>query len=136
MSRPVRALPSAAPVPKAALQRRRQQIVVRAPTAAEQAPPPPSRPCGRTLPGLGFRAEADTLPAIRPRAFELDDTPPVSGIRARDAGGWPPLSLTDLTPRARPVMLIDGVHDGLSRDYLAEAKRLLESGIFGEGTSD
>jgi hypothetical protein len=131
-ARPLR-LPSAAPVPRIVLLRRRQQVVVRAPSSTEKTIVRPPRPVSKTLPGLGaneraFRERADTIPAAR-RFSSVDETPPMSGVRMR-APEPPRLSLQDLTPRPRPVTLIDGVHDGLSRNYLEEAKRLLESGIF------
>jgi hypothetical protein len=116
------------------LLRRRQQVVVRAPTATERSVVRPPRPCSKTLPGLGvheraFRERADTLPAPSQPRFDVEETPPVSGVRFRLRDDER-CSLTDLTPRARPVTLIDGVHDELSHDLLEEAKRLLESGIF------
>lgn len=99
----------------------------------------PPRPVSKTLPGLGaselaFREKADTIPAVR-RAVSVDETPPMSGVRLR-APEASRITLEDLTPRPRPVTLIDGVHDRLSQDYLEEAKRLLESGIFSRGDSD
>jgi len=130
-------LPGAAPVPRIVLLRRRQQVVVRAPSSTEKTVVRPPRPVSKTLPGLGanelaFREKADTIPAAH-RAVSVDETPPMSGVRLR-APEPSRTSLEDLTPRPRPVTLIDGVHDGLSRNYLEEAKRLLESGIF--STSD
>jgi hypothetical protein len=74
----------------------------------------------------GFREAADTVPA----PSRLDETPPpFSGVRVKSS----PVehtTLADMTPRARPVTLIDGVHDRQSHDYLEEAKRILASGIF------
>jgi hypothetical protein len=118
------------------LLRRRQQVVVRAPSATVRTVVRPPRPGAKTLCGLGpseraFREEADTLPAPSDPRHEYDETPPVSGVRLR-APSVPQVSLADVTPRPRPVTLIDGVHDGLSRDLLEEAKRLLASGIFDE----
>ena len=137
-ARPLR-LPGAAPVPRIVLLRRRQQVVVRAPSSTEKTVVRPPRPVSKTLPGLGaselaFREQADTIPAAR-RAVSVDETPPVSGVRLR-APEPSRISLEALTPRPRPVTLIDGVHDGLSQNYLEEAKRLLESGIFSKGDSD
>jgi hypothetical protein len=115
--------------------RRRQQVVVRAPSATERTVVRPPRPVSKTLPGLGtnerdFRERADTIP-VAPRTSSVDETPPMSGVRMR-APEPSRISLQDLTPRPQPITLIDGVHDRLSQDYLEEAKRLLESGIFGE----
>ncbi|HEX3597776.1 MAG TPA: hypothetical protein VHU80_21855 [Polyangiaceae bacterium] len=133
-ARPAR-IPGAAPVPRIVLLRRRQQVVVRAPDAAERTVVVrPPRPKGKTLAGLGpneraFREEADTLPAPSNPLREHDETPPVSGVRLR-APVESRVSFADMTPRPRPVTLIDGVHDDMSRDLLEEAKRLLASGIF------
>jgi hypothetical protein len=132
-------IPGPAPVPRIVLLRRRQQVVVRAPSATERSVVRPPRPVSKTLAGLGpneraFREEADTLPATNNPLRELDETPPASGVRFR-APRESRTSLADLTPRPRPVTLIDGVHDGLSRDLLEEAKRLLASGIF-DGAAD
>ena len=137
-ARPLR-LPSAAPVPRIVLLRRRQQVVVRAPSSTEKTVVRPPRPVAKTLPGLGaneraFRERADTLLDAR-RPSSVDQTPPpMSGVRLR-APDPSRVSLQDLTPRPRPVTLIDGVHDGLSQKYLEEAKRLLESGIFLDSSS-
>lgn len=134
--RPLR-LPAAAPVPRIALLRRRQQIVVRAAIATGPAVLRPPRPASKTMIGLGpeergFREAADTLPA----PHRLDETPPpVSGVRVKSL----PVertTLADVTPRPRPVTLIDGVHDRQSQDYLEEAKRLLASGIFDTSSQD
>jgi hypothetical protein len=139
-ARPIR-LPSAAPVPRAALLlRRRQQIIVRSPMATEKSVLRPPRAGTRTLQGLGehersFRERADTLPAPSRPGFDAEETPPVSGVRVR-VREEERRSLTDLTPRARPVTLIDGVHDDLSHSLLEEAKRLLASGIFDDDASD
>jgi len=139
-ARPAR-IPGAAPVPRIVLLRRRQQVVVRAPSASQRSVIRPPRPGSKTLAGLGpneraFREEADTLPAPSNPFHELDETPaPVSGVRLR-AREEPLVSLAELTPRPRPVTLIDGVHDGLSRDLLEEAKRLLASGIFEKPEED
>jgi hypothetical protein len=98
----------------------------------------PPRPVSKTLLGLGseeraFREAADTLPAPSQLVSEHDETPsPVSGVRAKTAAAKR-VTLQDITPRPRPVTLIDGVHDRLSQDYLEEAARLLASGIFGSG---
>jgi hypothetical protein len=131
--RPLR-LPAAAPVPRIVLLRRRQQVVVRAAVATGPTVLRPPRPTSKTLVGLGaeeraFREAADTWPALS-RASTLDETPPpVSGVRMKEAP-VERVTLEDLTPRPRPVTLIDGVHDRQSHDYLEEAKRLLASGIF------
>ena len=137
-ARPLR-LPGAAPIPRIVLMRRRQQVVVRAPSATERTIVRPPRPVSKTLPGLGvnereFREKADTIP-VAPRTSSVDETPPMSGVRMR-APEPSRISLQDLTPRPRPVTLIDGVHDRVSQDYLEEAKRILESGIFGGGHED
>jgi len=126
-------IPGAAPVPALVLQRRRQQIVVRAPSAPVRVLHPP-RPASKTLAGLGsqeraFREKADTVPAPNSPFYEHDDAPPVSGVRVKSSEPAR-VSLHDVTPRSRPVTLIDGVHDRLSRELLEEAKRLLASGIF------
>jgi hypothetical protein len=133
-------IPGAAPVPAIVRQRRRQQVVVRAPSADARTVLRPPRPPSKTLAGLGpteraFREEADTLPAPSCPGYEHDETPPVSGVRLR-AEEPSRVSLADGTPRPRPVTLIDGVHDGLSRDLLEEAKRLLASGIFERSSED
>jgi hypothetical protein len=101
--------------------------------------PPSGRPPHRTLPGLGFRDEADTLPAfgadLGPDQGQNlgDEETPLSLIRVKTA----PRSATTILPpppsaseRIRPVTLLDDVHDGLSRDLLAEARAILESGVF------
>ncbi len=89
-----------------------------------------------TLPGLGFREEADTIPVIGgPNA---DEVTPVSHVRARVAvlvahpkpADASPMNVGSPVARTRPVTLLDDVHDSLSRDYLAEARALLASGIF------
>ena len=127
-------IPGAAPVPAIVRQRRRQQVVVRAPSAEGRTVLRPPRPASKTLAGLGpseraFREEADTLPAPNCPLYEHDETPPETGVRLRKSEPSR-VSLADTTPRPRPVTLIDGVHDGLSRDLLEEVKRLLASGIF------
>jgi hypothetical protein len=134
MTRRTVRIPGAAPVPEI-VRRRRQQIVVRAPGAtAERTILRPPRPTSKTLAGLGtheraFREEADTLPAPETTFVERESIPPVSGVRLRPMEETR-VSIDDLTPRPRPVTLIDGVHDELSRDLLDEVQRLLASGIF------
>jgi len=83
-------------------------------------PAPESRTRRATLNGLGFREQADTLPAPSEDSSP-GDVPPVSCVRA---------ALPAAAPRCRPVTLLDDIHDALSRDYLAEAERLLASGLF------
>jgi hypothetical protein len=94
-----------------------------------------------TLPGLGFREEADTLPAL----FGMDvgdDTTPISCVRVKTAPRStmlpppPSPSIVDDVGRVRPVTLLDDVHDAASRDFLEEARRLLASGIFETFDSD
>ncbi|HVW29937.1 MAG TPA: hypothetical protein VHC69_31460 [Polyangiaceae bacterium] len=138
-ARPAR-IPGAAPVPAIVRQRRRQQVVVRAPSAEARTVLRPPRPTSKTLAGLGpneraFREEADTLPAPNSPLYELDETPPVSGVRLK-VREPKPVSLQDAPPRPRPVTLIDGVHDGLSQSLLEEVKRLLASGIFDSRSED
>lgn len=139
MARPAPArapVPPAASVPSVALHRRRQQVVVRAPGARTAVPitEGDARLHNPTLVGLGSRGEADTLPVIGAAALETDEATPVSCVRARVAPCGvmlpPPLPLPE--QRGRPVTLLDDVHAALSREYLAEAERLLASGIFDE----
>jgi hypothetical protein len=137
MPRTARALPPAASVPEAALHRRRQQVVVRKAGAGRPAPVGEAdrRLHQPTIPGLGYRPVADTVPALGDDAAAHHDATPVSRVRTKVAPRGvllpPPLP----GPRARPVTLLDEVHDALSRQYLAEAERLLESGIF-DGVDD
>jgi hypothetical protein len=135
MPRRARALalvPPAASVPSVALHRRRQQVVVRAAGARTDLTvlEADGRLHNATLPGLGFRAEADTLPALGAAAFESDEATPISCVRTKvsPCGLILPPPMPD--HRSRPVTLLDDVHAQLSREYLAEAERLLASGIF------
>jgi hypothetical protein len=86
-----------------------------------------------TLPGLGYRPEADTLPAVDRDGADVAGTTPVSHVRTRMAPRGVVLPPPLPGPRARPVTLLDEVHDALSREYLAEAERLLASGLFDAG---
>ena len=113
----------------AALHRRRQRVVVRAPgTHVSIEEPADRRRHFPTLSGLGFRDEADTIPAP---ANGAEDETPVSCVRTRVAPRIPPAARSlILPPRSRPVTLLDDVDDGVARKYREEAERLLASGIF------
>ncbi len=124
-------VPPAASVPSVSLHRRRQQVVVRAAGArtdfSELEIDP--RLHAATLPGLGFRAEADTMPALGATG-DADDPSPVSEVRTRvrPCGLILPPPMPDR--RRHPVTLLDDVHAELAKQYLEEAERLLASGIF------
>jgi hypothetical protein len=83
-----------------------------------------------------FPREADTIPAAR-RTSSVDETPPMSGVRMRAGAGA--YLASDLTPRPRPVTLIDGVHDGirgLSPGSEAAARERIFAGGDSEADSD
>lgn len=62
-----------------------------------------------TLPGLGARERLDTIPEL------LSEAPPAPHA---------------VSPRPRPVVLLDDVDDDLAQEYLAEAERILREGLF------
>jgi hypothetical protein len=109
------------------LHRRKQQVVV----TTSSRPPMNSgnerrRRCP-TLPGLGYRVELDTIAAEN---VDFDEEPPVSQVRPRIRGRVIPQAARVPT-RPRPVTLFDGgVDDQRAADYLEEARRILDSGIF------
>lgn len=132
MLRPARKLALLPEVPAATLHRRRQRVVVRAPGSTLALDDPADRRQHfPTLSGLGFRDEADTLPA-----FGHDDEPiPVSSVRARVAPRVPPAARSlILPPRTRPLTLLDDVDDDVAKKYREEADRLVASGIFDDWT--
>jgi hypothetical protein len=133
MLRPARKLALLPQVPAATLHRRRQRVVVRAPGSnAELDDPADRRRHFPTLSGLGFRDEADTLPAF---GNEHEEPLPVSSVRSRVAPRVPPAARSlILPPRTRPLTLLDDVDDDLAKKYREEADRLVASGIFDDWT--
>lgn len=109
------------------LHRRKQQVVV----TTNSRPPLKSgaerrRRCP-TLPGLGYRVELDTIAAEN---VDFDEEPPVSGVRPKSRARVIPQAAR-VPKRPKPVTLFDGgVDDARARDYLEEARRILESGVF------
>ena len=99
MPRDLRAPAVATASPQALLHRRHQRVVVRAPGRSALPISSASERRGRlaTLPGLGYRLEADTLPAIG--LYDLDDQEmtPISCVRVKVA------PLPDITPYARLI---------------------------------
>ena len=109
------------------LHRRKQQVVV----TTSSRPPMNSgserrRRCP-TLPGLGYRVELDTIAAEN---VDFDEEPPVSQVRRKMKSRVIPQAAR-VPKRPKPVTLFDGgVDDDRAADYLAEAERILKSGIF------
>jgi hypothetical protein len=101
-----------------------------------------------TLTGLGARPTQDTLPDWIEALVDLtddticEDDSPTSRIRRRipPAAAVPRLSCSSTPPpppssRARPVTLLDDVDEKRAPEYLDEARRLLESGVFDSDTA-
>jgi hypothetical protein len=109
-------------------------VVVRAPHAPADVEPLDRRAHAPTLPGLGFRIPFDTIPGPAEAANEAE---PVSHVRTRVAprGSAPTLHAEEpagatIPSRLRPTVLLEDVDDALAKQYLEEARKLLESGIF------
>lgn len=92
------------------LHRRRQIVVVRASQSSPELSPllPRARRSVPTLPGLDARERLDTIPD------SVSGAPPASHV---------------VSPRPRPVVLLDDVHDDLAQQYRAEAERILREGL-------
>lgn len=109
------------------LHRRKQQIVV---TTISRPQPDffadRRRHCP-TLPGLGYRVELDTIAAEN---VDFDDETPISCVRPKVKSRTVPQAAR-VPKRPKPVTLFDGgIDDSRARDYLEEARRILESGVF------
>lgn len=99
MPRDLRAPAVTGSPPQALLHRRRQRVVVRAPGKSALPVTTVTERRGRlqTLPGLGYRMEADTLPAIGLYDLEDHEMTPISCVRVKVA------PLPDITPFARLI---------------------------------
>lgn len=111
------------------LHRRKQQVVVTTSSRAPLASSTERRRRCPTLPGLGYRVELDTIAA---EDVDFDEEPPVSQVRPRIKSRVIPQAAR-VPKKPKPVTLFDGgIDDQRASDYLAEAERILKSGIFDE----
>jgi hypothetical protein len=105
------------------VRRRPQQVVVRAGDASNDKAPELNleRSDTPTLLGLDVRERQDTLP-------DEDGTAAVLGqVPEQD---WSDDARTLVALKKRPVVIREGRDDMLVEQYRAEARRILESGIF------
>jgi hypothetical protein len=125
MASPFSQLAERSPGAESAPEKPRQSVVVRAPGSSAFPPPATYRERCPTLPGLGYRPEFDS---VRLAGLPENEDSPVSEVRARVAPRTPePGPKFRLKLRPTVVLEADAM---LARKYLAEAQRLLASGVF------
>lgn len=109
------------------LHRRKQQVVVTTSSRPRSNIAVDRRKRCPTLPGLGYRVELDTIAAEN---VDFDEETPISCVRPKLKSRTIPQAARVPT-RPKPVTLFDGgVDDQRAREYLEEARRILESGVF------